>query len=70
MKFVILLVIASITAPSLMSSLGDKNLADSSRSFKSNAYEDILEELKGAHLRFAASHVSLKRGQSTTLIII
>jgi len=59
MKFVILLVIASITAPSLMSSLGDKKLADSSHPFKNNPYEDILEELKGAHLRFAATHVSL-----------
>jgi len=26
--------------------------------FSANSYEDILEELNGAHLRFAASHVS------------
>lgn len=26
--------------------------------FKTNSYEDILEELNGAHLRCAASHVS------------
>ena len=31
--------------------------------FRENSYEDILEELNGAHLRFAASHVS--RFQST-----
>lgn len=40
-------------APSLASSLGEGKLV------KSHPYEDVLEELKGAHLRFAASHVSL-----------
>ena len=66
MKIVILLLlIASITISSLISGLlGDSKtllLADSAhrRQFKSNPYENILEELNGAHLRFAASHVSL-----------
>jgi len=56
------LLIASIAIPSLISSLGDNDLVGSAhhlRQLKSNPYEDILEELDGAHLRFAASHLSL-----------
>ena len=74
MKFVLFLVVASIAVRSLMSrpSLGDRKLADSAHPFKSNPYEDILEELEGANLRFAASHVSLMRisMRNNTFIII
>ena len=63
MKCVFLLLIAySAMAPPLISSIGDKELVDSSQldQFKTNnLYEDILEEMNGAHLRIAASHVSL-----------
>lgn len=70
MKFVIFLFIGSVVAPSLMNSLGDKKLVDSAHPFKSNPYEDILEELKGAHIRFAATHVSLMRTKRNTFNII
>ena len=62
MKCVFFLLIAySAMAPPLISGIGAKELVDSSQldQFKTNnLYEDILEEMSGAHLRIAASHVS------------
>ncbi len=58
MRVTILLIIAL----SAVSSLENPKLVDSrhGHQFTTHSYyEEILEELNGAHLRFAASHVSL-----------
>ena len=62
MKAVLLLVIISSTfsLPSLLLGLKAKELVDSdSGKFSQTLYENLLEELNGAHLRIAATHVSL-----------
>lgn len=62
MEVALLLIIAYITAPSSARSLESHKFMDSEHGnqFSTNSYyERILEELDGAHLRFAASHVSL-----------
>ena len=61
-KVALLLVITSITAtsPIFKSSLENYKLNDFEHGhrFSTNSYyNEILEELNGAHLRFAASHV-------------
>ncbi len=60
MKVVLLFVIISSTflLPSLLVGLKAKELVDAnSIKFTQTFYEDLLEELNGAHLRIAATHV-------------
>lgn len=60
MKIAFLLLIASFTIiPSLITSFDsfDENIKHKLKNV--NPYQDLLEELDGAHLRIAASHVSL-----------
>jgi len=62
MRVTLLLIIAL----SAVNSLENPKLVDSrhDHQFTTNSYyEEILEELNGAHLRFAASHVSLYNEQ-------
>jgi len=59
----LLLIVYSITAPQLIRGFGENTLMTDSvqrDQFKtSNLYGDSREEMNGAHLRIAASHVSL-----------
>lgn len=62
MRVALLLIITCIMNPSPVSSLENPKFVDfgHGHQFTTNSYyEEILEELNGAHLRFAASHVSL-----------
>jgi len=59
MKVVLLLVIVYLMLnPSLLPGLKAKEFLDpDSGQFTQTLYEDLLEELNGAHLRIAATHV-------------
>ena len=58
MNLIILLAIAASTfIPSLLPGLKAKEIMDSERFTVGILYEDLLEELNGAHLRIAATHV-------------
>ena len=58
MNLVILLTIAASTfIPLLLPGLKAKEITDSEQLTASILYGDLLEELNGAHLRIAATHV-------------
>ena len=58
MDLVILLtIVASTFIPLLLPGLKAEEIMDSDQLTASILYEDLLEELNGAHLRIAATHV-------------
>jgi len=60
MKLVLLLAIVSSTLiPSLLPGLKAKEMPLDSSQLKGTLYGNLLEELNGAHLLIAASHVSV-----------